>query len=62
MLGATDSRHFEGLSNKIYKFAPFVYQNQDLKLLHGINEKIAVSNFEKGIQIYYLAIKNIDAI
>lgn len=62
MLGATDSRHFDELCNKIYKFAPFVYQSEDLKLLHGINEKISAENFEKGIQIYYLAIKNLDKI
>ena len=60
MLGATDSRHFDGVCNKIYKFAPFVYQAEDLKLLHGINEKISVENFNKGIQIYYLSLKNIN--
>ena len=62
MLGATDSRHFDGLCKNIYKFAPFVYAPEDLPRLHGINERIAVDNFFKGIQIYYLAIKNIDTI
>jgi carboxypeptidase PM20D1 len=62
MLGATDSRHFDGLCDKIYKFAPFVYQAEDLKLLHGINEKISIENFNKGIQIYYMSIKNLNAL
>ncbi len=62
MLGATDSRHFDGLSNKIYKFAHFVYSQDDLALLHGINEKISIENFNKGIQIYYMSMKNIDDI
>ena len=60
MLGATDSRHFDDLCDKIYKFAPFVYESEDLALLHGINEKIGEENFKKGIQIYYLAIKNLN--
>ena len=60
MLGATDSRHFDGLCDKIYKFAPFVYESEDLKLLHGINEKISIENFNKGIQIYYMSIKNLN--
>ena len=60
MLGATDSRHFDGLCNKIYKFAPFVYTYDDLALLHGINEKISIENFNKGIQVYYMSMKNIN--
>lgn len=60
MLGATDSRHFDGLCDKIYKFAPFVYSSDDLVRLHGINEKISTENFNKGIQIYYLSMKNIN--
>ncbi|MCT4623175.1 MAG: M20/M25/M40 family metallo-hydrolase, partial [Schleiferiaceae bacterium] len=62
MLGATDSRHFDNVCDRIYKFAPFVYRSEELKLLHGINEKIAVENFKNGIQIYYLVLKNINTL
>ncbi len=62
MLGATDARHFSIVCDKIYKFAPFVYHKEDLPRIHGINELISIENFEKGIQIYYLAIKNLDAL
>jgi len=62
MLGATDARHFSPVCDKIYKFAPFVYEKDDLALIHGINEKIGVENFKKGIQIYYLVIKNVDGL
>ena len=60
MLGATDSRHFEPVCEHIIKFAPFVYESEDLPRLHGINERIHVDNFKKGIQIYCLAIENLD--
>ena len=60
MLGATDSRHFEPVCKKIFKFAPFVYESGDLARLHGLNERIHIDNFKKGIQIYSLAIENLD--
>jgi acetylornithine deacetylase/succinyl-diaminopimelate desuccinylase-like protein len=31
-----------------------------LALLHGINEKISIENFNKGIQVYYMSMKNIN--
>jgi carboxypeptidase PM20D1 len=52
MLGATDSRHYEGLSDNIYKFMPVLFESDDLPRFHGVNERIAISNFEKAIQIY----------
>jgi carboxypeptidase PM20D1 len=52
MLGATDSRHFEGLSENIYKFMPVLFESEDLARFHGANERVSVVNFEKAIQIY----------
>jgi carboxypeptidase PM20D1 len=52
MLGATDSRHYEGLSENIYKFMPVLFESEDLARLHGVNERIAIGNFEKALQIY----------
>lgn len=52
MLGATDSKHFEGLSENIYKFMPVLFEQEDLARFHGVNERIAIDNFEKAIQIY----------
>ncbi len=52
MLGATDSRHFEGLSDNIYKFMPVLFESEDLARFHGANERVSIANFEKAIQIY----------
>ncbi len=52
MLGATDSRHMQGLSKNIYKFMPVLFESEDLARFHGINERITVANYKKTIQIY----------
>jgi len=52
MLGATDSRHYEGLSENIYKFMPVLFESEDLARFHGVNERISIENYKKAIQIY----------
>lgn len=62
MLAATDSRHFEEIADYVFKFAPLVYKNEDVPRLHGINERLSKENFEKAIQIFALAIEEMDAL
>ncbi|MEP2653378.1 MAG: M20 family peptidase [Paraglaciecola sp.] len=53
VVGATDSRHFQGLSDNIYRFM-MVSLNQDtLSQFHGLNEQISVQNYLNAIQFYY---------
>ncbi|WP_133468799.1 M20 family peptidase [Paraglaciecola marina] len=53
VVGATDSRHFQGLSDNIYRFM-MVSLNQDtLSQFHGLNEQISVQNYLSAIQFYY---------
>ena len=60
VLGATDSRNFEGLTNNIYRFL-FNYVNpDDLKRIHSIDERISIDNYEKVIKFYYQLMKNSD--
>ena len=58
VVGATDSRHYRELSECIYRFAPITYTSEDLKRLHGINERIGIEDFENGIRFYYGLIKH----
>ena len=50
--GATDSRHFTGLTTAIYRFVPFEMSREERDTLHAINERIRVSSFLKGIEFY----------
>ncbi|WMJ71938.1 M20 family peptidase [Cytophagaceae bacterium ABcell3] len=59
LIALTDSRHFEALTNNIYRFHPAVYEEpEDLSMLHGRDEKISVKNYSQVIKFYYTLIKN----
>ena len=40
MIGATDSRHFDNVADRIYRFSPARARPEDLPRLHGTNERI----------------------
>ncbi|MFU8859418.1 MAG: M20/M25/M40 family metallo-hydrolase [Cyclonatronaceae bacterium] len=52
VLGATDARHYTGLSDQVFRFMPVSLQNDDLALLHGINERISVREYARSIAFY----------
>lgn len=53
LFGATDSRHFDGLSDNIYRFTPIRVSGPDIKRIHGTNERIAVEDYENAIRFYH---------
>ncbi len=53
VLGATDSRHFQGLSDNIYRFMMVSLNPNSLNQFHGLNEQIAVQDYLNAIQFYY---------
>jgi len=52
VLGATDARHYTGLSDQVFRFMPVSLQNEDLARLHGINERISVREYARSIAFY----------
>jgi carboxypeptidase PM20D1 len=55
---ATDSRHYANLARDIYRFRPIVVSNDDLARFHGVNERIAISDYKRSIQFYERLIAN----
>jgi len=53
MLGATDSRHFEPLSQQVLRFSPVRAKPEDLARFHGTNERIALDNLADLIRFYH---------
>lgn len=53
MIGGTDSRHFEGLSDHIFRFSPVRARAEDLLRFHGTNERISVDNLAELIRFYH---------
>ena len=53
MLGATDARHFEPLSQQVFRFSPVKAKAEDLARFHGSNERIAVANLVDLVRFYH---------
>ncbi|WP_340679530.1 M20/M25/M40 family metallo-hydrolase [Paraglaciecola sp.] len=51
--GSTASRHFQQLTDNIYRFIMVNVDSKSLKQFHGLNERIAVNDYTNAIQFYY---------
>jgi carboxypeptidase PM20D1 len=58
VLGGTDSRHFEPVSDNIYRFLPMSIESDDLKRMHGTNERIGVEAYGTTIRFYHRLLEN----
>lgn len=56
--GATDSRHYANLTSNIYRFAPQVVTRESAKLVHNVNERIAIDVLENCVVFYEHLIRN----
>jgi len=52
MIAATDSVHYEGISDHIFKFSPIRANGEDLKRFHGTNERLGLKNYADAIRFY----------
>ena len=58
VVGGTDSRHFNEISDHIYRFSAIKLNKGNIKSFHGLNERLPVNDFENSIRFYYQIIKN----
>ena len=52
MVATSDSRHYTSLANRVYRFLPFRLDNDELKRLHGRDERISLRMYQEAIQFY----------
>ncbi len=52
LMGRTDSRHYVRITENSYRFLPMRLTNQDLKRIHGTDERIAIDNYAEIIRFY----------
>jgi carboxypeptidase PM20D1 len=57
-LGATDSKNYYGVVKNLYRLEPLVMNTEDLARIHGANERVAIDNYTRLIQIYAQVIRN----
>jgi carboxypeptidase PM20D1 len=52
VLAGTDSRHYAGVAENVYRFQPILLTAEDLEMPHGLDERLSVANFERMIRFY----------
>ncbi len=58
VIGGTDAKHFEPIAADIYRFSPMIINPANIKSFHGLNERIAVKDFNKAVQFYQQLMQN----
>jgi carboxypeptidase PM20D1 len=58
MVGSSDSKHFTSVTKNIYRFAPLIINSEDMSRMHGLNERVNLEDYKRGIGFYYQLIKN----
>lgn len=58
VIGATDSRHYQLVSDQIYRFLPLVLDQADLSRIHGIDERVSTEGYADAIRFYQQLIRN----
>lgn len=61
VVGGTDARHYSVVADAVYRFAPFRFGAADIRLPHGIDERIAIENLAGGVRFYARLIESASA-
>jgi carboxypeptidase PM20D1 len=57
-VAATDSRHYVGVTDKIFRFSPVRATGEDLKRFHGTNERLSIEGYADMIRFYRRLLEN----
>lgn len=60
--GATDVRHYAGVAKDLYRFLPIPMEAEDLKRLHGVDERIALGDLAAMVHFYVQLIQQLDTL
>lgn len=58
LVTSTDSKHYQHLSNNIFRFLPIPLHKSDLQRVHGNDERIGMADFRRQIVFYMRFIMN----
>jgi carboxypeptidase PM20D1 len=51
--GATDSRHYQTMTDSIYRFVMVTLDAKSYRQIHGLNEQVSTQDYRNAIQFYY---------
>lgn len=55
----TDSREFNAICDRVYRFAGFIYSAEARGLIHAPNERIGVDVYKRGVEFYVAFLANL---
>lgn len=58
VVGGTDARHYSALGPYVYRFNPFSYGREGLRLAHGTDERISIENLAGGVRFFMRLFRN----
>jgi carboxypeptidase PM20D1 len=58
VVGGTDSRHFDRLTQNVFRTGALGLVPADLGRIHGTNERVAISDYARNIAFYVQLIRN----
>jgi carboxypeptidase PM20D1 len=58
MVAGTDTKHYAEISDNIFRFVPIRIASEDLKRIHGKNERLNLNNYQEIIKFYIQLIRN----
>ncbi|HLF56469.1 MAG TPA: M20/M25/M40 family metallo-hydrolase [Thermoanaerobaculia bacterium] len=58
MVGATDARHFVGITEETIRFQPIVLRPGDPERFHGVDERVSLADLELAVRVYARFLEN----
>jgi carboxypeptidase PM20D1 len=58
LAGATDTKHYRSLSQNVFRFIPIRVKPEDLKRIHGTNERVGIENYGEIVRFYAQLLRN----
>jgi carboxypeptidase PM20D1 len=58
VVGATDSRHYAGLTPNVLRFVGATIGTEDVRRIHGTDERIGVRAYADAVRVYMQLLKN----
>jgi carboxypeptidase PM20D1 len=58
VITGTDSKHYERIAENSFRFIPMRLQKEDIKRIHGSDERISVENYGDIIRFYVQLLRN----
>ncbi len=56
--GGTDTKHYLAFTPNVYRFVPMRLKPDDLKRIHGTNERVGIANYGEIVRFYAQLLRN----